>query len=149
MPKKQSTAAQRAREAARQGGKYTRVLRSIAGDHDTADATAGTTEPDNRSPRCAVQPCHPKLPLDARVCPGDGRAPLPACELHAAWLLAALPGATVKASPDARIAPGDLFGLDLDLDLVRSMARSLTKEHEQMHDGTWACLLCDPERLPS
>ncbi|MFD7532283.1 hypothetical protein ACFV8E_32590 [Streptomyces sp. NPDC059849] len=147
MPKKQSTAAQRAREAARQGGKYTRVLRSIAGDHDSADATAGTTEPGSQAPRCAVQPCHPKLPLDALVCPGDGRDPLPACELHAAWLLAALPGANVKASPDARFTPGGHSGLDLDL--VRSMARSLTEEHEQTHDGTWACLLCDPERLPS
>jgi hypothetical protein len=71
-----------------------------------------------------------------------------ACELHAAWLLAALPGATVTASPDARITPGNYFGLDLDL--VRRMARSLTEEHEQRHDGTEACcLLSDPGRLPS
>ncbi|MDT0385988.1 hypothetical protein RM641_00910 [Streptomyces sp. DSM 41921] len=68
--------------------------------------------------------------------------------MHAAWLLATLPGATVKASPDARITPGDRFGLDLGL--VRRMARSLTEEHEQEHDGTWACcLLCNPGRLPS
>ncbi|WP_275465845.1 hypothetical protein [Streptomyces noursei] len=92
MPKKQSTAAQRARQAARQGGKYTRALRSTASDENT-------TEPDNHVPRCAIQPCHPKLPLDSLVNPGDGRDPFPACELHAAWLLAALPGATIKASP--------------------------------------------------
>ncbi|MGW3458301.1 hypothetical protein ACWDE9_01500 [Streptomyces olivaceoviridis] len=148
MPKKQSTAAQRAREAARQGGKYTQALR-------TADAPAlGVTEPDNRAgqpgPRGAVQPCSPELAtsLDALVFPGDGHDPLPACEMHAAWLLAALPGATVEASPDARITPGDRFGLDLGL--VRRMARSLTEEHEKKHDGTWACcLLCDPGRLPS
>jgi hypothetical protein len=42
VPKKQSTAAQRAREAACQGGKYTRVLRDAPG------ATADVTEPDAR-----------------------------------------------------------------------------------------------------
>ncbi|MGY0064248.1 hypothetical protein ACWY4P_48790 [Streptomyces sp. LZ34] len=41
VPKKQSTGAQRAREAARQGGKYTRVLR------DAAAATAHVAEPDD------------------------------------------------------------------------------------------------------
>ncbi|MET8609738.1 hypothetical protein [Streptomyces misionensis] len=146
MPKKQSTAAQRAREAARQGGKYTQALRADA----PALSVTGPDRAGQSGPRCAVQPCSPELatPLDALVFPGDGRDPLPACEMHAAWLLAALPGATVKASPDARIAPGDLFGLDLGL--VRRMARSLTEEHEQAHDGTWGCcLLCDPGRLPS
>ncbi|MGW7695038.1 hypothetical protein ACWGMA_40495 [Streptomyces asiaticus] len=43
MPKKQSTAAQRAREAARQGGKYTQVLRGTPGGHAAADAI----EPDD------------------------------------------------------------------------------------------------------
>ncbi len=42
MPKKQSTAAQRAREAARQGGKYTQVLRS------TEAGATGVTGPDDR-----------------------------------------------------------------------------------------------------
>ena len=42
MPKKQSTAAQRARETARQGGKYTQALRDAAG------TTAGPTEPDDK-----------------------------------------------------------------------------------------------------
>ncbi|WP_448334009.1 hypothetical protein [Streptomyces sp. DSM 41534] len=41
MPKKQSTAAQRAREAARQGGKYTRVLRDAEG------SSSGVAESDD------------------------------------------------------------------------------------------------------
>ncbi|MFI9052428.1 hypothetical protein [Streptomyces sp. NPDC053427] len=41
MPKKQSTAAQRAREAAREGGKYTQALRTAAGP------PADVTEPDD------------------------------------------------------------------------------------------------------
>ncbi|MFJ2225590.1 hypothetical protein ACIOFY_36810 [Streptomyces anulatus] len=130
-----SGTAQRAREPVRQVGVY-RVVRSTAGGHDAAGQ-------DSRAPRCSVQPCHPKLPVDALVYPGDGRDPYPACELHAAWLLAALPGATVEASP------GDRFGPVLDLDLVRRMAQAEAEQHEQMHDGTWACLLCDPGWLPS
>jgi hypothetical protein len=43
VPKKQSTAAQRAREAAHQGEKYTRVLRDVPG------AAADVTEPDDGS----------------------------------------------------------------------------------------------------
>ncbi|MFG3398766.1 hypothetical protein [Streptomyces parvus] len=42
MPKKQSTAAQRAREAARQGGKYTEALRAAEGP------AADVTGPDDR-----------------------------------------------------------------------------------------------------
>lgn len=48
MPKKQSTAAQRAREAAREGGKYTRALRDAAGGRAAADATADITTLDDR-----------------------------------------------------------------------------------------------------
>jgi len=45
VPKKQSTAAQRAREAARQGGKYTQALRTAEGP--AADVTEPVTEPDD------------------------------------------------------------------------------------------------------
>ncbi|MEU9757822.1 hypothetical protein AB0D90_32715 [Streptomyces althioticus] len=47
MSKKQSTAAKRAREAVRQGDKYTRVLRSTSGDHAVAGAATDATEPDD------------------------------------------------------------------------------------------------------
>lgn len=105
-----------------------------------------TTEPEIQAPRCVIQPCALPRP-EALVYRGDGRDPLPACELHAGWLLAGFPGATVESNPAAPAARGDRF--DLDLDIVRNMARGLTEEHEKIHDGTWACPLCDPARLPS
>ncbi|MEV8634314.1 hypothetical protein AB0395_21930 [Streptosporangium sp. NPDC051023] len=46
MPKKQNTAAQRAREAARQGAKYTQALRAGAGDPPGEGATATAGEDD-------------------------------------------------------------------------------------------------------
>lgn len=106
------------------------------------------TVPGDLARGCTVQPCALPNP-EVLVYPDDGHAPLLACEMHASWLLAALPGATVAANPDAQVVPS-VLDVTPDLNLVRRMAQALAEEHEQLHDGSWACcLLCDPGRLPS
>ncbi|GAA2557533.1 hypothetical protein GCM10010423_69000 [Streptomyces levis] len=144
MPKKQSTAAQRAREAARRGGKYSQALR-------TADAPAvGVTEPDNRSPAARSSPAppsspHPSMPWSSLATAALQFRPV-RCTPPGCWTLSLVPPSRPAPTPGS--PPGSASASTSDW--CDAWARSLTEEHEQVHDGAWACcLLCNPGRLPS